>query len=137
MTAEPAGRAYSGEEIAVYFDANRCRHFAECVRGAPSVFDVTRRPWIQPADAAAPQIAEVVRRCPSGALHYRLAAGPDEVPDVPTTVTVVEGGPLLVRGDVEVRGPFDAVRDTRMALCACTRSARLPFCDAACTTNDG
>ena len=73
------------------------------------------------------------RRCPSGALHYRLAAGPAEDADVPTTVTVIEGGPILLRGDLELRGSFPAVRDTRMALCVCTRSARLPFCDAACT----
>jgi uncharacterized Fe-S cluster protein YjdI len=133
MTAEPAGRAYTGEEITVYFDSSRCRHFAECVRGAPSVFDVDKRPWIQPANGTADKIAEVVRRCPSGALHYRLAAGPAEVADVPTTVTVIEGGPILLRGDLELRGSFPAVRDTRMVLCVCTRSARLPFCDAACT----
>jgi len=89
MTAEPAGRAYTADEITVYFDSSRCRHFAECVRGAPSVFDVDKRPWIQPANGTADKIAEVVRRCPSGALHYRLAAGPAEVADVPTTVTVI------------------------------------------------
>ena len=62
-----------------------------------------------------------------------LITGPAEVADVPTTVTVTEGGPILLRGDLELRGSFPAVRDTRMALCVCTRSARLPFCDAACT----
>ena len=106
MTAEPAGRAYTADEITVYFDSSRCRHFAECVRGAPSVFDVDKRPWIQPANGTADKIAEVVRRCPSGALHYRLAAGPAEVADVPTTVTVIQGGPILLRGDLELRGSF-------------------------------
>ncbi len=134
MTAEPAGRAYTSDEITVYFDSSRCRHFAECVRGAPSVFDVERRPWIQPTNGTADEIAEVVRRCPSGALHYRLAVGPEEAPDIPTTVTVMEDGPILLWGDIALRGTFPAVRDTRMALCACTRSARLPFCDAACAS---
>jgi uncharacterized Fe-S cluster protein YjdI len=56
-----AGRAYTGEGVDVYFDAQRCLHFAECVRGLPAVFDVKQRPWIQPANAGADEIAEVVR----------------------------------------------------------------------------
>lgn len=60
-----------GQSIAVTFEAGRCQHAAECVRGLPEVFDIERRPWIQPDNAAADRTAEVVRRCPSGALEYR------------------------------------------------------------------
>jgi CDGSH-type Zn-finger protein len=31
----------------VFYDRGRCRHYAECVRGLPQVFDPTRRPWIR------------------------------------------------------------------------------------------
>jgi uncharacterized Fe-S cluster protein YjdI len=37
--------------ITVFHDRSRCRHYAECVRGLPQVFDVTRRPWVR-ADLA-------------------------------------------------------------------------------------
>lgn len=37
------GRAYTGERVTVYYDARRCLHFAECVRGLPEVFDVEKR----------------------------------------------------------------------------------------------
>jgi hypothetical protein len=53
----------------------------------PEVFDVEKRPWIQPQNASAEQVAEVVRRCPSGTLHYRLQ-GPHEDPERPARAAV-------------------------------------------------
>jgi uncharacterized Fe-S cluster protein YjdI len=51
-------------EVTVYYDRSRCRHYAECVRGLPQVFDPARRPWIRAGLADAATMAEVVRRCP-------------------------------------------------------------------------
>jgi uncharacterized Fe-S cluster protein YjdI len=116
----------------VYFDSQRCRHSAECLRGLPEVFNAGHRPWIVPDAAGAALVAEVIRRCPSGALHYQAAGIPGEQPDVPATIRAVEGGPFLVRGDLRIHAADGAVSDTRAALCRCTRSARQPFCDAAC-----
>ena len=65
----------------------RCLHFAECVLGLPEVFDVKKRPWIQPQNASAVQVAEVMRRCPSAALHYRLQ-GSREDPEQPIRAAV-------------------------------------------------
>ena len=49
-----------------------------------------------------------------------------------TTVTPYEDGPLLLRGDFELRTPDGEViepgRDT-VALCRCGKSAIKPFCD--------
>jgi uncharacterized Fe-S cluster protein YjdI len=126
------GKAYQGSEITVYFDPQRCRHFAECLRGLPEVFNARHRPWIAPDAASAGLVAEVIRRCPSGALHYRAPDIPREPPDVPTTIRAVERGPFLVRGDLQIHTADGSVTDTRAALCRCTRSARQPFCDAAC-----
>ncbi|WP_017581296.1 (4Fe-4S)-binding protein [Nocardiopsis valliformis] len=71
MSGGSGKKTYEGQSIAVTFEAGRCQHAAECVRGLPEVFDIERRPWIQPDNAAADRTAEVVRRCPSGALEYR------------------------------------------------------------------
>jgi uncharacterized Fe-S cluster protein YjdI len=60
-------RAYTAPGVRVFYDRGRCLHFAECVRGLPEVFHVGKRPWIQPENASADEVAEVVRRCPSGA----------------------------------------------------------------------
>ncbi len=126
---------YTGEAITVSFDSAKCRHYGECVRGLPQVFDVSARPWIQVDAAAAELVAEVVRRCPSGALRYRRADGSGEPPQRPTSVTAVPGGPVLLRGELEL--DVDGVRtaETRLAVCACGRSARRPLCDASCESS--
>lgn len=127
------GRAYTAEGITVYYHKRRCIHFAACVRGLPEVFDPQQRPWIQPGRAAADAVAEVVRRCPTGALHYVLQAGPPEQPE-PTSIDVRENGPNFLRGDLTIAAPASAdpagtVRDTRAALCRCGQSGNKPFCD--------
>lgn len=71
-----ARKTYEGREIAVSFDPEVCRHAAECVRGLPSVFDTKARPWIQPDNAGAAEVREVVGRCPSGALQIEEPAPP-------------------------------------------------------------
>jgi hypothetical protein len=48
------------------------------------------------------------------------------------SVRICPGGPLLVRGATEVLGPDGAAHPvTRpvVAVCACAKSARLPWCD--------
>ena len=53
-------------------------------------------------------------------------------PSRPTRVTLTEGGPVLVEGPVELELP-DGTRVTSerpvVALCACRRTKRYPFCD--------
>lgn len=50
----------------------------------------------------------------------------------PTTITPYPDGPLLVRGDIELRTPEgEIIRPHRrtMALCRCGLSVIKPFCD--------
>jgi uncharacterized Fe-S cluster protein YjdI/CDGSH-type Zn-finger protein len=130
------GKAYSAPPITVFYDRVRCRHYAECVRGLPQVFDVTRRPWIRADLADANTLAEVIRRCPTGALHYRLAGGDSEPADEPTTIAPHPGGPLLVRGALILDTPNGPLPETRAALCRCGRTGNTPFCDGACGVNE-
>jgi len=118
-------KRYEGQQIEVTYDAERCLHAAECVRGMPAVFDTAKRPWIAP-DAADPgALAAVIRRCPTGALHYTLREGEPERPSVPTRVRLPEDGPLLLEGDLEL----DGKRETRAAICRCGQASNQPYCD--------
>ncbi|MFE2168674.1 (4Fe-4S)-binding protein [Streptomyces sp. NPDC059447] len=133
-----APKAYAGKQITITYEVRRCLHAAECVRGLPGVFDSARRPWIQPDGAPAESAAEVIRRCPSGALQYRLAEGPGEEPDRPTTVVRDPAGRLVVRGDLSVTTADGEVRrETRAMLCACGVSANQPFCDLSGSCHSG
>ena len=125
-------RTYTGEHVDVTYDAKRCRHAAECLRGLPTVFDRERRPWILPDGDEAAHVVEVVARCPTGALrsHPHDVAG-EPVPDH-TTLGAASGGPLLLRGDLEIAGE----RETRAALCSCSASQNAPYCDGSGTCSD-
>jgi uncharacterized Fe-S cluster protein YjdI len=66
---------YEGGGVVVSFDPNVCIHAADCIRGLPTVFDVKLKRWIRPENAPAERVAEQVRRCPSGALQFRMKPG--------------------------------------------------------------
>ncbi|MFI7552764.1 (4Fe-4S)-binding protein [Micromonospora sediminimaris] len=129
MSSETATKAYEGRSITVTFEARRCLHAAECVRGLPAVFDPGQRPWIRPDGAEAERLAEVVRRCPSGALRYEFADGGAESPDRPTQIRRDATGQLIVRGELRVDTPQGVRAETRAVLCGCGRSQRQPYCD--------
>lgn len=61
---------YSNGEIVVLWKPHKCTHSGYCVRGLRAVFDVTRRPWIDPLAASTEEIAAQVEKCPSGALTW-------------------------------------------------------------------
>jgi uncharacterized Fe-S cluster protein YjdI/CDGSH-type Zn-finger protein len=128
-------REYVGNGITVQWYAARCIHSANCVRALPDVFDPKRRPWVEPTAATADAIVDAVLRCPTGALHFvRTDGGPQEAPDIPTSLTPIRNGPLYIRGDVDVRA-LDGTslrHDTRVAMCRCPHSKKPPFCDNSC-----
>ena len=128
---QPA-RTYENESIAVEWYPERCIHTARCIMGLPDVFDPRRRPWIVLDGHTADEIAEVVERCPTGALHYRrLDGGPDEVPPAEPAIRATRDGPLYVHGHVVIQDEAGGVfrEDTRVALCRCGHSRQMPFCD--------
>lgn len=125
---------YEGKALEVTWNQNRCIHMGECVRRLPEVFDPEKRPWITPDEAAADELAEVVRCCPTGALQYRrLDGGAEETAPEENEVVIDPDGPLLVQGDVELltndRKPI--AKETRVALCRCGQSQIKPYCDGA------
>ena len=126
-----ARRVYRGADIEVSFDLDLCIHVGACLLGEPRVFDRDRRPWIVTDNAAADDVAKVVRRCPSGALQYRrLDGGDDEAAPVPPSLRPMRNGPLVVHGEIEVLRPDGTVeRLPRASLCRCGRSQNKPFCD--------
>ena len=125
-------REYANERIVVTWEPKYCIHTAMCLMGLPDVFDAARRPWVEIDAAEADDIAEVVMRCPTGALHFRrLDGGAQEPAPAETTVQSRKNGPLFVRGHVRVTDASGNVvrEDTRVAFCRCGGSVNKPYCD--------
>ncbi|MEV4016826.1 (4Fe-4S)-binding protein [Nonomuraea angiospora] len=129
MSSGTEKKAYEGQSITVTFEARRCLHAAECVHGLPEVFDPGERPWIRPDGAEAERLAEVVRRCPSGALQYELVDGGAEIPDRPTQITRNSVGQLIARGELSMDTAAGPRAETRVILCGCGQSRLQPYCD--------
>ncbi len=125
-------RRYENDRIAITFSPRRCIHAAECGSNLSAVFDAGRKPWINPDGGEPNEIADTIRKCPSGALQYeRKDAEPGEAPDARNTVRAVKNGPVYVRGNLEILSADGELvhRDTRLALCRCGDSGNKPFCD--------
>jgi CDGSH-type Zn-finger protein/uncharacterized Fe-S cluster protein YjdI len=128
----PRIRNYTGETIDVTFDAARCIHAAQCLKRLPTVFDKSKRPWVQTDNDTADNVAATVQTCPSGALHYtRKDGGEAEAIPEQNTIRLARNGPLHLRGDVTLVNSAGEVilHDTRVTLCRCGASANKPFCD--------
>lgn len=125
-------KEYRSEKVTVSFELGRCIHSGECARGLPEVFDPRRRPWVRPGGSDPALVAEVVMRCPTGALRFvRRDGGAQEPVPEENLIAVGKDGPLYVRGDVRIESPLgdERLRETRVALCRCGESRNQPFCD--------
>ena len=123
-------KEYRSEAILVTFEPRRCIHAEECIHGLPGVFEKDRRPWIDPAEGDPDAIAEVVRKCPTGALKYeRLDGGAAEAAPRENTAYPAPDGPLYVAGDLLIRTAGVEAVEIRAALCRCGASSQKPYCD--------
>ena len=125
-------RTYENDQIRVMWDSSLCIHTGRCLRAAGEVFDVGRRPWVDLDGGTLEETIRAIEECPSGALRYeRLDDGPQEVAASPVTVIPWPNGPLMVRGNVEVRDARGELFDVgpRLTLCRCGHSKNHPFCD--------
>lgn len=120
------------DDIDVTWDGKRCIHAKECVNRLSAVFDVDKRPWIQPQHADADTVAAVVETCPTGALQYtRKDGGTDESTPAQNTLRIVADGPIYLRGDIHLTDfeGNEILVDTRVAMCRCGYAKNKPLCD--------
>lgn len=70
---EKTRKLYTGPMVDVTFDGTLCIHSGNCTGGMPSVFNTSKRPWVNPTAADTSQQADELRRvvgtCPTGALQ--------------------------------------------------------------------
>ncbi len=132
-------KEYSNGEVTIVWKPNLCIHSTNCVKGLPEVFDNNKRPWINAEGASTDEIISQVKKCPSGALSYYLNNQKEKGEQTMSNVKVdlIENGPIIVNGKVELKNSEGEVvpTDETVALCRCGGSTNKPFCDGTHNTN--
>ncbi|GGZ81980.1 (4Fe-4S)-binding protein [Algibacter mikhailovii] len=127
-------REYSNGETTVVWEAERCIHSAICAKGLPEVFRPKLRPWIKIDASKTETIIDQVKQCPSGALRFYMNAKEDKTAEtLETKVEVLENGPLLVYGTLQVvaKDGSSETKNKTTAFCRCGASKNKPYCDGA------
>lgn len=135
-------REFPGRRLTVVHDGVLCGGVGECERAQGSLFVRGREPWCKPETdalgvdpaAATAELAQVLSRCPTGALSAQDNEGSAllEAPG-PNQVTISNDGPLYLRGELAYpeSQPAAPGLSRRAALCRCGHSKNKPFCDRA------
>ncbi|MCW5519334.1 (4Fe-4S)-binding protein [Aureitalea sp. L0-47] len=129
-------KEYTNGELTVVWKPKLCFHAAECVKGLPDVFDPDRKPWIVAENGSTEDLKRTIDKCPSGALSYYMNSDgpPSEEKQKAmseTKVEVLENGPLMVKGSIEITHT-DGSKETKTrntAFCRCGKTGNNPFCD--------
>ncbi|MGL5891848.1 MAG: (4Fe-4S)-binding protein [Bacteroidia bacterium] len=126
-------KKYTNGEITVHWKPEVCIHSRICWAGLRSVFDPSKRPWINLEGGTTEEIIAQVKKCPSGAISYRMNEQTESAaPAYELCVAeMTPNGPLLVRGEIIVKdAEGNEVRKTNVtAFCRCGASANKPYCD--------
>jgi uncharacterized Fe-S cluster protein YjdI len=123
-------RKYSQSDLILTWEPEKCMHSKRCWKELGSVFQPTKRPWINLDGAEKERIIEQVKRCPSGALSIE---SPNETGIQFTemvSVSPMKDGPLIVEGKIVISLSDGTQKEMeKCALCRCGASANKPFCD--------
>jgi CDGSH-type Zn-finger protein/uncharacterized Fe-S cluster protein YjdI len=123
---------WQGENAEVTWDGRLCIHIGECTRAKGDLFESGRDPWCRPDEGDADYVAEVARRCPTGALTVRRKdGGAEESAPAENRVIISNNGPVYLEGDLRIDGAAEDMPGVkfRAALCRCGDSKNKPFCD--------
>jgi CDGSH-type Zn-finger protein len=125
-------REFVDGDLTIVDNIGVCCHAGECVHGAPGAFfewDGDERISV-PSGEAREKIIEIIRKCPSGSLAYKLNGELQDDFFSEAEVFIEKDGPLHVRGGIVLNG-VEVVSQNHYTLCRCGASKNKPFCDGA------
>lgn len=122
---------YIGKEITIHDNRGVCAHAHFCTDNSPAVFDVKKKPWIDPYAAAPEETAKTIRMCPSGALSYTKDGVTHRDQNRKPAATIFSHGPYCIVGGIALNDPTGATPESKehYTLCRCGASRNKPFCD--------
>jgi len=124
-------KKYIKEDLTILWEPGKCIHSAICIRELPRVYNPRARPWIKPENASVKELMVQIDQCPSGALNYEKKENNKPPKDMNTEVELMKNGPLLVKGNIDVKSHDGTVvtKEKMTAFCRCGASGNKPYCD--------
>jgi CDGSH-type Zn-finger protein len=132
-TYDERADVYPATGMVMRDDRNMCVHAGFCGNRVTDVWQLAVGDATDDSITRT-QLIDMILKCPSGALTFRLEPdGSDVEPELRSEVAVVDDGPLLLTGGVAVVGATGERYEVRNreTLCRCGVSAIKPFCDGA------
>ncbi|MDN3644097.1 (4Fe-4S)-binding protein [Lutimonas halocynthiae] len=131
MEANRIIKKYKKEDLTILWEPKKCIHAAICVKELPEVYDPNDKPWIKPENAPAANLKKQIDLCPSGALSYEENESSIKKTNMATEVELMKNGPLLVKGNIELKSHDGSVvtKEKMTAFCRCGASSNKPYCD--------
>jgi uncharacterized Fe-S cluster protein YjdI len=120
---------YFGKHIIISYNKDVCAHVGYCTKYLNEVFNVHKRPWINPDEVDVERIIEVIKKCPSGALKFTLSDEEYDEFSTESYIYVEENGPLHLKGNFELLHDIKPISKDHCTLCRCGLSLHKPYCD--------
>jgi uncharacterized Fe-S cluster protein YjdI len=126
-------KRYKKDELTIVWEPSKCIHSGICVKMLPEVYKPDAKPWIQQDNASVGQLKAQIDKCPSGALSYELDANTWDSTQEGLDVEIMENGPILIKGKLNITHPSGAIesKEKTTAFCRCGASSNKPYCDGA------
>jgi len=122
---------FKGDEITISDNPGVCSHAGHCDGNLPKVFwsekDGKRIP--NPDEALPDELIKTIKKCPSGALAYKMKDVLYDKQDRDPGIHISKDGPLQITGNIEFDDSNKPDSKEHYTLCRCGSSKNKPFCD--------
>ena len=117
---------YAGQQITVVDNTDVCCRDRSCITELPQVFETC-----DPNAASPEEIMKTIRKCPSGALTYKIGENHCKDFGREPAITITKNGPIKVVGGICLNDEMGSkpACEEHYTLCRCGRSRNKPFCD--------
>ncbi len=117
---------WRGKRITIVDNSDACCRDRSCINNLPQVFENE-----DPDAATVKEIIETIKKCPSGALTYKVGGRHCQAFNRKPAITVAKKGPLKVVGGIRLRDDMKSqpACPEHYTLCRCGHSKNKPFCD--------
>jgi CDGSH-type Zn-finger protein len=117
---------WKGKRITIVDNTGVCCRDRSCINNLPQVFAEEN-----PDAASIKEIIDTIRKCPSGALSYKVGGRHCQSFKREPAITVAKDGPLKVVGGIRLKDEMDSepACAEHYTLCRCGHSKNKPFCD--------